>query len=291
MFTNNILNEEQVKQIEENSTKPTNIPLFNSNKFFDKSANNFLGLNTNSILKNISTPNIFTKEMQLFNQAQPKVNFNNLNINNINNQETKNLINNNPLNLFNNNTNNNVNEIKNKNNSISSTNSNKILFSTSKVDDININKQLDNSFNIPMLPSFLNKEEIKKNPLFINSEKTEEININKNIINLDQNINNNIDINAITNNENEICNNFYKGPLIVKNPNNNFINEFSSTMNKLLFPGMTQLSFISPINNNFLSYALNYLNNNKPMSMNFPQDNSIINASVNATQNMQNKSE
>ena len=297
MFTNNILNDEQVKQIEENSSKPTNIPLFNSNKFFDKSANNFLGLNTNSILKNISTPNIFTKEMQLFNQAQPKIN---LDINNINNQDTENIINNNSLNLFNNNNiGNNVNEIKNKNNSISNANSNKNLFSTSKVDDININKQINNSFNIPMPPSFLNKEEIKKNALFINSEKTEKKNINKNIINmnddinknLNQNINNNIDINAITNNEKKNYNNFFKGPLIAQNPNNNFINEFTLKMNKLLFQGMNQFPFISPINNNFLSYPINYLNNNKPISMNIPQDNSIKNGNINPTQNMQDKSE
>ena len=56
--------------------------------------------------------------MQLFIQAQLKIN---LNINKINNQKTKNIINNNSLNLFNNSINNNVNEINNKNNSISCT--------------------------------------------------------------------------------------------------------------------------------------------------------------------------
>ena len=296
MFTNNTLNEEQIKQIEENSIKQTDMPLFNPNKFFDKTSN-FLGLNTNSIINNISNPNIFTKDIKLFNQAQPIINLN------LNNQETKNIINNNSLNLVNN-LNNNVNEPKNKINTNSSISTNKILFSTSKIDTINNNKQLNNSFNRPIFPSFSCKENIKKNISFINEEKTENNSVNSNImnnnninINLTQSKNypidgNNIFINPNTNNINKINNIInFKDPLIVKNPNNNFINEFNSTINKLLFPGFTQLSLISPMSNNFLSYPINPLNSNiKPPSMNIPQNNNINSANVNSSMNMNEKS-
>ena len=298
MFTNNTLNEDQIKQIEENSIKQTNIPLFNPNKIFDKTSNNFFELNTNSIINNISNPNIFTKDIKLFNQPQPKINLN------LNNQETKNIINNNSLNLVNN-LNNNENEPKNKINTNSSINSNKILFSTSKIDTINNNKQLNNSFNRPVSPSFFCKEDIKNNFSFANEEKTENNTIKSNIMNMNNNINanliqsmnypidgNNIFINPMTNNINKIDNIIkYKEPLIVKNPNNNFLNEFNSIISKLLFPGITQPPFICSMNNNFLSYPINPLNSYiKPPSMNIPQNNNINNVNVNSNTNMNEKS-
>ena len=53
-----------------------NIPLFNSSKFFDKSTNNFMGLNNNSILDKITNQNNFNNQIKLFNQIQPKIDLN-----------------------------------------------------------------------------------------------------------------------------------------------------------------------------------------------------------------------
>ena len=302
MFTNNTLNEEQIKQIEENSIKQTDMPLFNPNKFFDKTPNNFFGLDTNSIINNISNSNIFAKDIKLFNQAQPKINLS------LNNQETKNVINNNSINLANN-LNNNVNETKIKINTNPIFSTSKNLFSTSKIDNknnLNNSEQLNNSFNMAAFPSFLCKEDIKNNFSFINEKKVENNNINSDIMNnnninintnLTQSMNypfdvNNIFINPMANNINKIDNIINnKEPLIIKNPNNNYINDFNSTINKLLFPGISQLSFISPMNNNFLSYPINPLNSNiKPPSMNIPQNNNINSANVNSSMNMNEKS-
>ena len=65
MFTNNKLNADQAKQIEENSAQKTNMPLFNPNKLFDNTSNNFFG-DTNSNISNIPNPNTFTKDMKFF---------------------------------------------------------------------------------------------------------------------------------------------------------------------------------------------------------------------------------
>ena len=286
-----MLNADQIKQIEENSTKQTNIPLFNPNEFFDKTSNNFFGLNTNSIISNLPNPNIFTKDMKFFCQSPPKINLN------LNNQETKNVKINNSLNL-NNNLNNNINEPKNKINKNSNISTNKNIFTTNKgnnVNNIKNNRQLNNSFNMPAFPSFLRKKGIKKNFSFINEEKTEKNNINSKIMNNNINTNlilsknepinlNNIFINPITNNINKIDSIIkYKEPLIVKNPNNNFINGFNSTISKLLFPENNHLSLTSSMNN-FLLNQINPLNNNiKHPSMNIPQINNINSANVNAS--------
>ena len=302
MFANNALNEDQLKQIEENSTKQTSMSLFNPNKFFDKTPNNFFGLDTNSIINNISNSNIFAKDIKLFNQAQPKINLS------LNNQETKNVINNNSLNLANN-LKNNVNETKNKINTNSSFSTSKNLFSTSKIDNknnLNNSEQLNNSFNMAAFPSFLCKEDIKNNFSFINEKKVENNNINSDIMNnnninintnLTQSMNypfdvNNIFINPMANNINKIDNIINnKEPLIIKNPNNNYINDFNSTINKLLFPGISQLSFFSPRNNNFLSYPINPLNSYiKSSSMNIPQNHNISSANINMSTNMNEKS-
>ena len=302
MFANNALNEDQLKQIEENSTKQTSMSLFNPNKFFDKTPNNCFGLDTNSIINNISNSNIFAKDIKLFNQAQPKINLS------LNNQETKNVINNNSINLANN-LNNNVNETKIKINTNPIFSTSKNLFSTSKIDNknnLNNSEQLNNSFNMAAFPSFLCKEDIKNNFSFINEKKVENNNINSDIMNnnninintnLTQSMNypfdvNNIFINPMANNINKIDNIIkYKEYLVFKNQNNNFINEFNSTINKLLFPGISQLSFISPMNNNFLSYPINPINSIiKPPSMNIHQNNNIISANVNTSNNMSEKS-
>jgi hypothetical protein len=120
------------------------------------------------------------------------------------------------------------------------------------------------------------------------------ININTNLI---QNMNNPFDgnsifINPMANNINKIDNIIkYKEYLIFKYQNNNFINQFNSTISKLLFPEITQLSFFSPRNNNFLSYPINPLNSYiKSPSMNIPQNNNINSANINACTNMNEKS-
>ena len=226
-------------------------------------------------INNISEPNIFSKDIKLFNRTKPKINLNPTN-------QEKNALNINSLNLFDN-INIDVNESKNNINTNSSTNKN--LFSTRKIDTINDTKQLNNSFNIPVFPPFLIKEDIKKNNLFMNNEKSENKNINGNVMNMNSNINNNLNysmnypinnniyMNPVTNSVNKInyimnC----KKPLIISNPNNNFMNDFALTMNKLLFPGITQLSLNSPMNNNYLSYQINSLNNNKSLSINLPEN-------------------
>ena len=301
MFTNNTLNEDQLKQIEESSIKQTSMPLFNTNQFFDKVSNNIFGLNTNSIINNISNSNFFTKDINLINRTQPKINLN------VNNQETKNAINNNSLNLVNN-FSKNVNEPNNKINIDSRVCSNKNLFSTSKIDNknnLNNNEQLNNPFNMPAFPSFLYKEDIKKNFSSNNEEKTQNNNINSNILNMDNNINknltqnmnypfdgSNIFINPMTNYITEIGNIIkYEEPLMIKNQNNDYINEFNSKISKFLFPGITQLSFMSPMNNNFLSYPINPLNSIiKPPYMNISQNNIINSTNVNTSTNMNEKS-
>ena len=53
-----------MKQIEENATKLMDIPLFDANKFFSKTSNNFIGLNTGSILDKISNPNGFSNDIK-----------------------------------------------------------------------------------------------------------------------------------------------------------------------------------------------------------------------------------
>ena len=236
--------------------------------------------------------------MKFFGQAMTKINLN------LNNQETKNVKKNNSLDLDNN-LNNNINEPKNKINTNSNISTNKNLFRTNKVDNvynINNNRQLNNSFNIPAFPSFLGKEDIKKNFSFINEEKTGKNNINSNIMNNNINTNliqskndpinlNKIFINSITNNINKIYSIIkYKDPLIFKNPNNNFINGFDSTISKLLFPEISHLSLISSMNN-FLLNPINPLNNNiKHPSMNIPQINNINSANVNASTYVNDKS-
>ena len=295
MFTNNILNEDQVKQIEENSTKETYIPLFNSNKFFDKPSNDSLGFKTNSFLDILSSPNIFTKDIKLYNQLQPKIN--------ANNQEIKNVLENNSLTLTNN-LNNNLNEqIKININS----NTNKNLFDIVEINNknnVNSSNLVNNTSNIPVFPSFLNKEGSQNNVLFMNTEKNVNNNINSNIMNTKNyiyNLNHSIHylvnkdnnffidrINNINNNINTIDNIInYNESLLVKSPNNNFMNEFPQNMNKFLFPGINPLSLFPSMNNrNFLANPINPLNYNiEPISMNIPENSSINNYNINANIN------
>ena len=147
---------------------------------------------------------------------------------------------------------------------------------------------------MPAFPSFLS---------LIDKEKTENNNNNSNIINNNINANltqiknypindDNTFINPITNNINKIDSIIkHKEPLIVKNPNNNFLNGFNSPISKLLFPGSCQLSLISSTNNNFLSNTINPLNNKiKPPSKNIAQISNINNTNVNDSMYVNEKS-
>ena len=226
------------------------LPLFDANKYFNKSNNNFFGLNNNSFLDKISNQNNFNNGIKLFNQS--KINFN------INNPDSKNILNNNnSINIYNN-----LNESKNK---FNANNINKNIFSTSKIDNISKNNDIlkNNSFNIPAFPSFFNdnKEMIKKN-VSNNSIINEEKSLNENKINY----------NLMLNNINKINN--YKENL--KIPNINFLNEFNSTMNRLLYPGLIPFSIISSLNNNFLASPI-FNNNIKCSAINFADNNNKIN--------------
>ena len=59
------------------------MPLFDTNKFFNKSNNTFIGLNNNSILDKISNSNNlnnlnnFNNGIKLFNQPKINININN----------------------------------------------------------------------------------------------------------------------------------------------------------------------------------------------------------------------
>ena len=286
LFTNNVLNEEQIKQIEEIGSKPASCPLFDNSKFFNKTDNNLFRINNGSILDKITNGNNYRSEIKFFNEIpQPKINFN------INSPEPNNILNNNSINIFNNynhsiddkknklisNNNNltnispinmnNINNLNNLNNLNNVNNLNNLnnLNNINNVNNINNNninneKLNNNSLNLSLLPSIIdgNKENINKS-----------VDIGNNIINNDNNniINNNInkeinDLNIIndnmsikTNNNSNKVENFLiqkEPPMIINNPNNNFLNDYREAINRIIFPGLNQYPLYYSLNNNYL---------------------------------------
>lgn len=243
MFTNNILNEDQAKQIEENIKKDLNLVLNENEKIFNSiNQKNWSELNKNQINNELSD------------------------LNKLNNQEYKNNLNNNSINIFNNLNN----LIDNKNgNSLNINNSN--LFNITKINnEKDIEKEtLKNHQIIPPNDNFLNKlnnEPISKideglinnkqlnNTILPNNERIQTIN---NLISH----NNNLLINPSNN--------------LLINPNNYFLNGYyQDAMNNFIFPGLNQFPLFYPFQNSLLYFPINNargISSKNPIS--FPQSN------------------
>jgi hypothetical protein len=219
LFTNNILNEEQMKQIEENSNKQITTSIFNYNKSPIKNNDSLLGIKTNnSPLDNLPNISNFRNDTKIINKlSQPNINFN------INNSGDKNKFNIDYVNMFNN-----------------SVNSSKIVdlnqkFESNNVNIINNNKveNPNNTITFPKYPSFF-------------SQNNENLNNLKN-----ENI-----INNISNSIKKIENIFGKNSFIANNPYNNFLSDYQSSIGRALgqfstFPSFNNNCFINPINNTF----------------------------------------
>ena len=129
MFTNNILNEDQIKQIEEIiNNKQINGPIFDKNKIFTKTDINLFSLGNNLVYDKFKG-----NEIKLFNGiSQQKTNCN------LNSNKSKSILNNNSINIFNN-LNNNV--IEHQKQSLAS---NSLNLNPSNFDNINNLNNLTN---------------------------------------------------------------------------------------------------------------------------------------------------
>ena len=224
LFTNNILNEEQIKQIEEKGKREVNIPLFDKNKFYNKK-NNLIGLNDTLMMEKLSSKSTFKNDIKLINfPLQNKINFKvDIKEDNQNNIQN-NFINNNFFLNNNNNTKSIINEGQKKNSDIFPSFPS---FFNDSIQAMNKKKQKDNLTN-------LNSNSLKNNKGDCIGSFPEN-NKNKNLIN---------------------C----KVPFIFHNNSNIYLNDFRQTYNKILFPGISQLSMLSSIKNSFFKPLNNLFN-------------------------------
>ena len=243
MFTNNVLNEEQLKQIKEIGDKDVNFPTFDTSKMFNKPNNNWLNINSPPFLDKIPNLANFSNEIKFFNEIpKPKINFNvekqpnnmNQKAENENAQKNKNET---PLNANKDNL-----EIKNEN----------------RIE----NTRNNNEIKMPNFPSFFsdNKDNIIKNK---NSEHL----INANINNLK--IGNNLNNNPIKDsNKLNILLNYMKPSSLVNNIYNNYMNDYKLNLDNFLFPNtFGALPFNPNLKNNLLLNSLNNKLNNYPLNM------------------------
>ena len=233
-----------MKQIEEVGKKNMDIPLFDSNKFFNKNNNAWLGFKNTFKVPGL---NDFRNDIKLF---SPPNNFDKSII--YNNQ-------NNALNNLNNNINN-KNEINIKNNKFDIINPN-----SENKNNENKNEDLNkNPIDLPNFPSFfndnneiLNKKKNNKNSLAY---------INKNIIskiNPINNINGN-NLNKVDKLSDLIC--FKEPPMF-----NTFLENYPKTFNNFLCPINSSIKnnlIINPINNKFYNFPFNSLDINNEINLN-----------------------
>jgi hypothetical protein len=272
-----VLNEEQIKQIEELGNNPVNTPLFDKKNIFNKTDTNLFSLRNNLVYDKF-----MGNDIQLFNGiSQQKANCN------VNSTEPKSILNNNSINIFNN-FNNSVIEQQKQN-----LTSNSVNLNPSKIDNINNltnNNHIDNDklnnnlLNLSFFPSSVlneNKEILKKLDNESNLINKEKFIINK-LTNEDkiiQNINKPENVPKLENLINA------KSPPININPipNNGFINELNIPMNRLIYPGLNQLALLSTLNNNLLLSPNpinnpfgNLINFNPPIQLNMPDNNNNL---------------
>ena len=276
LFANNILNEEQAKQIEENSKKDINLSLNESDKIYNlNNPKDWSGLNNNKIINDISNTHNFINDIKLFNElSEPKFSTKEIK------PDCKNILNNNSINIFNS-----FNNLIENKNATNINNSN--LFNINKVStEKDIKKEnLKNSQNInPNLNSlekqkneFMNKNE---KVTINNKQLNNNISPNNNKINAINNLltpNNNLLINPnpnllITPNNNLLLNpnnncliNPNNNLLVCPNnnllisPNNYYVNSYYHSMNRLIFNGMNDIPIFNSFENNLLYFPQNNL--------------------------------
>ena len=257
MFTNNILNEEQMKQIEENSNKQINNALFTYNKSPIKTNEKALEIKTNnSTLDKLPNISNFSNDSKILNKIpQPK--------NNLNNVEDKNKCKLNSINIFNNPSK--IIDVKNKfvSNSVN-------IIKDNNIENVNVNNNKSTS---PKCPKSLNE----------NNENNYNLK-NENIINSLSN--SNININSIK----KIDNIFNKNSFIIHNPYNNFLSDYQYPIKRALnqfsfIPSLNNNCFFNPINNTFnhifnfhpINIAENNINqNNNPANYIKKENNNIF---------------
>ena len=272
-----MLNEDQIKQIEELGNKPINGPILDKKNIFNKTDTNLFSLSNNIVYDKF-----MGNDIKLFNGISPqKANCN------VKSSETKSILNNNSINIFNN-FNNSVIEQQKQN-----LTSNSVNLNPSKIDSINNltnNNHIDNDklnnnlLNLSFFPSSIineNKEILKKLDNENHSTNKEKCNINglpneNKIIEITNNPENVPKIENLINSNNSPIN-------INPIPNNGFINEFNFPMNRLIYPGLNQLAFLSTLNNNLLlcpnpinSPFGNLFNFNPPIQLNMPDNNNNL---------------
>ena len=269
-----MLNEAQIKQIEELGNKPINAPIFDKKNIFNKTDTNLFSLSNNLVCDKFSG-----NDIKLFNGiSQQKANFN------VHSTEPKSILNNNSINIFNN-FNNSV--IENQKQNLTSNNVN---LNPSNIDNLNNltningtdNDKLNNNLlNLSFFPSSIlneNKEILKKLDNESNSMNKEKSTINE-FPNTDKSIENTNKPENVPKIENLI--NLKNAPININPiPNNGFINEFNFPMNRLIYPGLNQLALFSALNNNLLlcrnpinNPFSNLINFNPPIQLNMPDNN------------------
>ena len=269
-----MLNEDQIKQIEELGNKQINAPIFDKKNIFNKTDTNLFSLSNN-----LAYDKFVGNDIKLFNGISPqKVTCN------ANSTEPKSILNNNSINIFNN-FNNSVIEHQKQNLACNSVNLNPSnidnmnnLTNTNHIDKDKLNSNL---LNLSFFPSAIlneNKEILKKLDNESSSTNKEKCNTNK-LPNVE----------AIKENENKLENipkienliNTKNPPININpNPNNIFINDFNFPMKRLIYPGLNQLALFSTLNNNLLLYPNplnttfgNFINFNPLTPLNMPDNN------------------
>lgn len=272
-----MLNEDQIKQIEELGNKQINTPIFDKKNIFNKTDTNLFSLSNN-----LAYDKFMGNDIKLFNGiSQQKVTCN------ANSTEPKSILNNNSINIFNN-FNNSVIEHQKQNLDCNNVNINPSSIDNTNnltnIHHIDNNKLNSNLLNLSFFPSSIlneNKEIIKKLDNENSSINKEQCNINK-LPNVDAVRENENKLEKMPKIENLI--NAKNPPInIIPNPNNGFINNFNFPMNRLLYPGLNQLALLSTLNDNILLYPNplnstfgNFINFNPPTLLNMPDNNNNL---------------
>ena len=211
------MNEEQIKQIQENGKKEES-SLFENNNTFNHI--DLMDSKNSSILDKTPIGTNYRNDIELFNEKlqYQKKNFSNNQKNNL-----KNIIGNKTINL----PYNNINFLNNNHNHIE-----KII------------NQYKNDV-LPNFPSFFNDNKETRNKIN-SSTKNDIVQINKG--------NNNVNSNIQLNNQNLINDLIVKENLFLNSNNiNNIFNSYTQLNNQILFPEYNRLSLFPSFNNNFFS--------------------------------------
>jgi hypothetical protein len=246
LFTNNVLNEEQLKQIKEIGDKDVNFPTFDSSKMFNKPNNNWFNINSPQLFDKMPTLANFRNDIKLFNEIpKPRINFNveKKPDNNLNQKEE------------------NENDQKNKNELPLTTNNDNV---ENKNENQIENSKNNNEIKMPNFPSFFsdNKDNIIKN-------KNLEIPVNTNINNLKIG-NTNLNDNPLKNNNNKLnmLLNYMKPPTLINNIYSNFMSDYKLSLDNFLFPNnFGTFPFNPNLKSNLILNSLNNKLNYFPLNM------------------------